>query len=255
MAAIRVSCSPDCSSVAVIGGRETLPRICGARCERCVAIGEPPLSAVRAAREHRCYQYVERERRPRSIVVHDGECPHAEPSFSSMREMASQWRWLADLALQIARVVTIVLVICALARRLTGRAVLRLVRHLCRVGAGRLLLWRSVLRWVAVARGLPVAKVRCPSVFPHAQSPSLWWGGGTKAGQRTLIKRLMRGQRCLGQGDSVVSGWARAGDATPVARHCTALLGGGIVCGSSLSGGHDVAWWREGCAVLDRWCA
>ena len=92
-----------------------------------------------------------------------------------------------------------------------------------------------------------------------AQSPSLWWGGGERGrGEGTLMAELSRGERRLPDGLTV---WCQVGEREvamwPVVRRCAGLLDGAtsLVRFETYSGGHDVAWWREGLLhALDEWC-
>ena len=92
-----------------------------------------------------------------------------------------------------------------------------------------------------------------------AQSPSLWWGGGERGrGEGTLMAALTRGERRLPDGLTV---WCQVGEREvamcPVVRRCAGLLDGAtsLVKFETYSGGHDVAWWREGLLrALDEWC-
>jgi putative ferric enterochelin esterase len=92
-----------------------------------------------------------------------------------------------------------------------------------------------------------------------AQSPSLWWGGGERGrGEGTLMGALSRGERRLPDGLTL---WCQVGEREvamrPVVRRCAGLLDGAtsLVRFETYSGGHDVAWWREGLLrALDEWC-
>ena len=92
-----------------------------------------------------------------------------------------------------------------------------------------------------------------------AQSPSLWWGGGERGrGEGTLMAELSRGERRLPDGLTL---WCQVGEREvamwPVVRRCAGLLDGAtsLVRFETYSGGHDVAWWREGLLrALDEWC-
>ena len=92
-----------------------------------------------------------------------------------------------------------------------------------------------------------------------AQSPSLWWGGGERGrGEGTLMAELSRGERRLPDGLTL---WCQVGEREvamwPVVRRCVGLLDGAtsLVRFETYSGGHDVAWWREGLLrALDEWC-
>ena len=220
---------------------------------------------MRAAREEdigvRISTRRERER-PRSIVVHDGECPARRTLILFDGEM---WRangvgWLTWRYPGL-RVVTIDAGdLRARQEELTeaGR-VEKLVRDICaEVGAGPVALAGQSFG------GLAVLEAACLGSLPVecflAQSPSLWWGGDERGrGEGTLMTELRREQRQLGDGLTVscqVGERERA--MLPVTRHCTALLerSGSLVSFESYPGGHDVAWWREGLVrMLDRWFA
>ena len=111
--------------------------------------------------------------------------------------------------------------------------------------------------------GLGVLEAALGSTLPVecyvAQSPSLWWGGGERGrGEGTLMGALSRGERRLPDGLTL---WCQVGEREvamrPVVRRCAGLLDGAtsLVRFESYSGGHDVAWWREGLLrALDEWC-
>lgn len=91
-----------------------------------------------------------------------------------------------------------------------------------------------------------------------AQSPSLWWGGGARGrGEGALMAGLRRGERRLPDGLTL---WCQVGEREvamrPVVSRCAGLLDGAasLVRFETFSGGHDVAWWREGIVrALDGW--
>lgn len=111
--------------------------------------------------------------------------------------------------------------------------------------------------------GLGVLEAALGSTLPVecyvAQSPSLWWGGGERGrGEGTLMGALSRGERRLPDGLTL---WCQVGEREvamrPVVRRCAGLLDGAtsLVRFETYSGGHDVAWWREGLLrALDEWC-
>ena len=111
--------------------------------------------------------------------------------------------------------------------------------------------------------GLGVLEAALGSTLPIecyvAQSPSLWWGGGERGrGEGTLMGALSRGERRLPDGLTL---WCQVGEREvamrPVVRRCAGLLDGAtsLVRFETYSGGHDVAWWREGLLrALDEWC-
>lgn len=111
--------------------------------------------------------------------------------------------------------------------------------------------------------GLGVLEAALGSTLPVecyvAQSPSLWWGGGDRGrGEGTLMGALSRGERRLPDGLTL---WCQVGEREvamrPVVRRCAGLLDGAtsLVRFETYSGGHDVAWWREGLLrALDEWC-
>lgn len=257
---------PDCSNVrSLINGRGNVASLFVGPDASVVWPSESlRYLRMRAAREEdigvRISTRRERER-PRSIVVHDGECPARRTLILFDGEM---WRangvgWLTWRYPGL-RVVTIDAGdLRARQEELTeaGR-VEELVRDICaEVGAGPVALAGQSFG------GLAVLEAACLGSLPVecflAQSPSLWWGGDERGrGEGTLMTELRRGQRQLGDGLTVscqVGERERA--MLPVTRHCTALLerSGSLVSFESYPGGHDIAWWREGLVrMLDRWC-
>ena len=219
---------------------------------------------MRAVREHDIAADVSARlsvTRQHDVIVHDGE---ADPTCMLILFDGEIWRgngvgWLTRRYPGL-RVVTID------AGDLDEReaeltdvdSVVALLRAVCdEAGVGPVMVAGQSYGGLAVLEA--ALRSDLPLDWAVAQSPSLWWGGGERGrGEGTLMGALCRGKRRLPDGLTL---WCQVGEREvamrPVVRRCAGLLDGAtsLVRFETYSGGHDIAWWREGLLrALDEWC-